>query len=297
MTGKSELTDIMTVASKEFLDDLKSKRLLLIGIFYIGIGLLMSGGVWFLYTKGWLPPTILATSTPADLVLGVMNLASILLMILAIMLPSDSVSQEKSSRTIYQLLSKPVRRRSVIIGKYLGCLAVISSLFIISAILSYVLTTVITGVLPGAGHVALIALALLVMLLLFAVYVAMGILVSTITRNPLVSIVISLLVWVGFLAMDIAAFALGIFSIVGSGVMTAASTTGTVVDPFSLYPWYVKLIMWIDPGSHNVMGQVLNGSSSALTSGLPLWANVVILLAYTGIVLVACIVIFERQDL
>ncbi|HEY3421637.1 MAG TPA: ABC transporter permease subunit, partial [Methanocellaceae archaeon] len=141
MAAKSEITDIMTVASKEFLDDIKSKRLLLIGIFYIGIGLLLSGGVWFMYTKGWLPPAVFTKATPADIVLSVMNLASILLMILAIILPSDSLSQEKSSRTIYQLLSKPVRRRSVIIGKYLGSLSVISSLFIISAVLSYVLTT------------------------------------------------------------------------------------------------------------------------------------------------------------
>ena len=250
-----------------------------------------------MYTKGWLPPTILATATPADLVLGVMNFASIVLMILAIMLPSDSVSQEKSSRTIYQLLSKPVRRRSVILGKYLGCLAVISSLFMISAILSYVLTTALTGVLPGAGHVALIVLALLAMLLLFAVYVAIGILVSTVTRNPLISIVASLLVWAGFLAIDVAAFLLGIFSIVNNAATVAITTAGSTVDPFSLYPWYVKLIMWIDPGSHNVMGQILNGNSSALTSGLPLWANVIILLAYTGIALAACIVIFERQDL
>ena len=295
MAVKSELTDIMTVASKEFLDDIRSKRLLLIGIFYIGIGLLLSGGIWFMYTKGWLPPTIFATSTPADIVLSVMNMASILLMILAIILPSDSISQEKSSRTIYQLLSKPVRRRSVIIGKYLGCLAVISSLFIASAILSYVLTTVLTGVLPGIGHVAAIVLSLLAMLLLFAVYVAIGILVSTVTRNPLVSIVVSLLVWVGFLAIDIAAFILGIFSLMGNAVTSAV--TGGVVDPYSLYPWYVKIVMWIDPGSHNVMGQVLNGSSSGLTSGLPLWANVVILLAYTCIALAASIVIFERQDL
>ena len=296
MPGKSELTDIMTVASKEFLDDLRSKRLLLIGIFYIGIGILLSGGVWFVYTKGW-TPMLFITSTPADMVLSVMSLASILLVILAIILPSDSISQEKNSRTIYQLLSKPVRRRSVIIGKYLGSLSVISFLFIISAILSYVLTTVLTGVLPGAGRVAVIVLALIAMLLLFAVYVAIGILVSTVTRNPLVSIVISLLVWVGFLAIDIAAFILGIFSIMGNAVTTAVAASGGVVDPYSLYPWYVKIVMWIDPGSHNVMGQVLSGSSSGLTSGLPLWANVIILLAYTGIALAASIVIFERQDL
>lgn len=296
MPGKSGLTDVMTVASKEFLDDIRSKRLLLIGIFYIGIGLLMSGGVWFVYVKGWVP-MLFATATPADVVLSLMSLASILLVILAIILPSDSVSQEKSSRTIYQLLSKPVGRNSVIIGKYLGCLSVISFLFIISAILSYVLTTILTGVLPGAGHVAMIALALLSMLLLFAVYVAIGILVSTVTRNPLVSIVVSLLVWVGFLAIDIAAFILGIFSIMGNIPATAATTSSSVVDPFSLYPWYVKIFMWIDPGSHNVMGQILSDSSSGLTSGLPLWANVAILLAYTGIALAASIVIFERQDL
>lgn len=296
MPGKSELTDIMTVASKEFLDDLRSKRLLLIGIFYVGIGLLLSGGVWFVYAKGWLP-TVFIMATPADIVLNVMSVASIILVILAIILPSDSVSQEKSSRTIYQLLSKPVKRHSVIIGKYLGSLSVISFLFIISAILSYVLTTVLTGVLPGAGRVAIIALALLAMLLLFAVYVAIGILVSTVTRNPLISIVVSLLVWVGFLAIDIAGFILGIFSIMGSIATTAANTSGSVVDAYSLYPWYVKIVMWIDPGSHNVMGQILNGSSSGLVSGLPLWANVVILLAYTGIALAASIVIFERQDL
>lgn len=296
MTEKSELTDILTVASKEFLDDIRSKRLLLIGIFYVGIGLLLSGGVWLVYSKGW-ASTLFVATTPADIVLNVMSIASIILVILAIILPSDSVSQEKSSRTIYQLLSKPVRRRSVIIGKYLGCLSVISFLYILSAILAYLLTTALTGVLPGIGHLAVIAIALLAMLLLFAVYVAIGILVSTVTRNPLVSIVVSLLVWVGFLAIDIAAFILGVFSLMGSAVTSTMTTAGSAVDPYSLYPWYVKIIMWIDPGSHNVMTSILNGNASSLTSGLPLWANVLFLLVYTGIALVASIVIFERQDL
>jgi ABC-type transport system involved in multi-copper enzyme maturation permease subunit len=294
MQTKNDLTDIMTVASKEFLDDIRSKRLLLIGIFYIGIGLLLSGGVWFVYAKGMVP-MLFITTTPADVVLGIMSLASIILVILAIILPSDSISQEKSSRTIYQLLSKPVRRRSVILGKYLGCLAVVSSLFIVSAIFSYLLTTLLTGILPGVGRMAAIVLALLAMLLLFAVYVAIGILVSTVTKNPFVSIIVSLLVWVGFLAIDIAGFILAIFSMIGNAATTMIGGAG--VDAFSLYPWYVKIVMWIDPGSHNVMGQVLNGSTSGLTSGLPLWANVLILLAYTGIILAASVMIFEKQDL
>ncbi len=294
MQTKNDLTDIMTVASKEFLDDIRSKRLLLIGIFYIGIGLLLSGGVWFVYAKGMVP-LLFITTTPADVVLGIMSLASIILVILAIILPSDSISQEKSSRTIYQLLSKPVRRRSVILGKYLGCMAVVSSLFIVSAIFSYLLTTLLTGILPGVGRMAVIVLALLAMLLLFAVYVAIGILVSTITKNPFVSIIVSLLVWVGFLAIDIAGFILAIFSMIGNATTTVIG--GSAVDAFSQYPWYAKIVMWIDPGSHNVMGQVLNGSTSGLTSGLPLWANVLILLAYTGIILAASVMIFEKQDL
>ncbi len=294
MQTKNDLTDIMTVASKEFLDDIRSKRLLLIGIFYVGIGLLLSGGVWFVYAKGMIP-MLFITTTPADVVLGIMSLSSIILVILAIILPSDSISQEKNSRTIYQLLSKPVRRRSVILGKYLGCLAVVSSLFIVSAIFSYLLTTLLTGILPGAGRMAAIVLALLAMLLLFAVYVAIGILVSTVTRNPLVSIVVSLLVWVGFLAIDIAGFILAIFSMIGNAATTMIGASG--VDAFSQYPWYVKIVMWIDPGSHNVMGQVLSGSTSGLTSGLPLWANIMILLAYTVIVLAASVMIFEKQDL
>ncbi|MCD1293990.1 ABC transporter permease [Methanocella sp. CWC-04] len=283
-----EISNIIAIASKEFSDNLMSKRFLLIGIFYIGMAILFTGVVTLAFYVFSDEPALRAAFKP-DIVLVYMNMLNFVLALLAIIVSCDSISMERKDRTIYQLLSKPVERSSVVIGKYLGCLSIIAVLFVSSALLAYILTSVLTGIYPSADRLPNVFFAIISMVILFSVYIAAGILISTVTRNPLISIIASLLAWIGFVFS----------SMIGNliGYTAVMNTISLFDDPFEYYPIYAKIMVWLDPLSHGIVEQLLDSDLVQVASGLPLWANIVILIGYTCALLLVSIAVIKYQDL
>ena len=288
MGGSSELTSIKTITLKEISDDLRSRRFLLAGVFYLVVSLIMAIVIWYAYGNA---TTIFRGNSPTDSVFILMGIFNFLLVILAIMISSDSISLEKRERTIYQTLSKPVERSSIILGKFLGSMITISVLFFFSSAVAYALTAISTGVYPGFGHIIGASLASLSMIMVLAVYVALGMLISVIVKNPIVAIVSSIIIWLAFSAI----------SFIGSvlGIISSISTTGSNIttDPFKQYPIYAKLMIWISPSSHSIMSQFIGINPPSTVSGFPMWANVIFLLVYALILLSIAVVIFKKQDL
>lgn len=291
MDTQTEMNNVWTIASKEFRDNVKSKRFILIGILYMGMALLLMGItiLSYHYYSSIAPAGVDMGFKPSQ-VLSMINMLTFILALLAVIVTADTISIEKKDRTIYQLLSKPVNRSSVVMGKFLGCLGIVSFLFVVSALVAYALTALMTGVYPAAGDIMAVLEAIVSMVILFAVYVAIGILISTITKNPLISIIGAIIVWVGLLFSSIMGKA------IGSLTMTDASSL-LATDPFTSYPIYAKALIWIDPSSHGIIDQLLSGGASQVVSGLPIWANVIVLLAYTVVLLLVSIELFNRQDL
>lgn len=283
ISGK-EIQNIQTIAVKEFRDNLKSKRFIILGVFYFGFALLLTFAVVMMARNA-----SSLSDFKADMVLSIMNNLNIVLALLAIIVSSDTISVERKDRTILQLLSKPVDRSSVILGKFLGCLGVVAALFLSSAIFAYLATAVLTGKYPSAGDLIIVAEGLISMVLMLSVYVAIGVLISTVTKNPFISIIGSLMAWIGLWFSSI----LG--NIVGYNV--ASGGAPIFMGGFDDYPIYAKVMVWIDPLSHGILEQLLNPAAEQMASGLPLWGNVVFLIAYAVVLLIVAILLFEYQDM
>lgn len=268
------------VAVKEFSDNVRSKRFVLIGIFYLAIALMCTAITTYLYSLTKNDP-LPGMFTPAG-VFSFMGIFNSILALLSLVVAADSISIEKKDRTIYQLLAKPVERGSVLLGKFIGCTGVVALLFSASAALAYVLTIALTGVYPSSGEVVNVIEGIAAMVLLLAVYVAIALLVSTITKNTLISIIGAIMAWAGLMFLNMVGGIIGMVSMSD--------------QPLGQYPLYANVLKWLDPMSHNVMDMILAGQAQD-ASGLPLWANVLILVAYAGILLLASIEIFKRQDL
>lgn len=289
MITQREINNAWTIATKEFRDNVLSKRFLIIGIFYVGVAFLLMGitVLGFMYNRD---AYILGGFKPSA-VLSTMNMLNFILALLAVIVSSDAISIERKDRTIYQLLSKPVDRSTVVLGKFIGSLSIVSVLFVASAIFAYALTAVLTGIYPSPSDIPAVLAAILSMLILLAVYVAIGMFVSTITRNPLISILGSIMAWMGLLFCGIIGNMLG-------SISASAGQIFLLGDPFPQYPIYAKVLVWIDPLSHGILDQLLSGDmANAVASGLPLWANIVVLVAYTVLMLAASIEVFKRLDL
>jgi ABC-2 type transport system permease protein len=286
MDTQKELNNILTIASREFKDYVKSKRFILVGILYAVMALAIIGItlVSYDYSKSM----GMAGDFKPSQVLSMMDILNIILVLLAIIITADTISAERKERTIYQLLSKPVERSTVVLGKFLGCLSVVSLFFILSSAIAYAITVVFTGVYPSVGDLAGALEAIVFMVILFAVYVAMGILISTITRSPIISILGGIIVWIALFFSNALGNMIGSISAMNGGMIIFG-------DPFNEYPIFAKVMVWIDPISHDIVSTILSGGVDKV--GMPLWANTLFLMAYAAIMLLTAIELFKRQDL
>lgn len=287
MSTQSELNNIGVIAVKEFKDYVKSRRFILLGILYTLMALAILGiTIMSLNYERSLGPV---TDFMPSQVLSMMDILNIILVLLAVIITADTISTEKKDRTIYQLLSKPVERSTVLLGKFFGCLGVVSVFYVAGSVISYVLTAIAAGVAPSGTDALNALLAIVFMILMFAVYVALGILISTLTKNPLVSILVGVIAWIALFFSNTIGKMVGSLSVMNQGGMVL------VGDTFSQYPLIAKIMVWIDPISHDIIRPLLSGSTT--TVGMPFWANALVLVIYAVVLLVAADLVFERQDI
>jgi ABC-2 type transport system permease protein len=277
--AQRELRNIRTIAVKEFRDNIGSKRFIFIGFFYLMFAVVLS-----------LVTGYVSNNTRPYTVLIQMESLNLIVALLSVIIAADALSLEKKDRTVYQLLSKPVERSSVIAGKFLGCLGVVATLFTASAILAYLLTAAFSSTAPMPGDIVPVVEAIVAENLMLAVYIAIGILVSTVTKNPFISIISAFLAWVVLFLISTVGTIVGLFAARENIIQFRG-------DWFDLYPLYAKVMIWIDPMSHGMVAKILSGDGSAVVAGLPVWANAVFLLAYAGLLLALAIVLFKYQDI
>ncbi len=120
----------------------------------------------------------------------------IVLSFIALLLASDGVNGEKQTGTLRLILSNPVPRARVLISKYLSTMILLSIPLLIGAILGLLVITA-SGRVPLAGQDwAKIGSIALISLLYLSVFVVLGLMLSTILKDPQASLVVSLLLWV-----------------------------------------------------------------------------------------------------
>ncbi len=286
MDTQRELNNVFTIAAREFKDNIKSKRFILIGVLYAVMALAIIG-ITMLMFNDYKSMGMGALFKPGS-VLTLMDILNIILVLLAVIITADTISAERKDRTIYQLLSKPVERGTVILGKFVGCLGVVSFFFAVSSLLAYALVVILTGVYPSVADIMSALAAVAFMILLFSVYVALGILISTVTKNPLLSILGGIIAWIGFFFSNTIGSMMGSMSLSGTSMIISG-------DPFTQYPVYARALVIIDPISHDLVKYILNGGTAP--DGMPAWANALFLLAYTCILLLISTWLFKRQDI
>ena len=108
--------NIKTIAKKEFMDNLRSKWIMVLTIIFILLTLVMS----FVQGGGGL-------SSMEVTVVGIMAIASMLVPIIAIMLGYNTITGEAESGSLLVVLSNPITRLEVLLGKFVGLGSVLST--------------------------------------------------------------------------------------------------------------------------------------------------------------------------
>jgi ABC-2 type transport system permease protein len=129
----------------------------------------------------------------------IFNLAAILLMMLTPIFTMRLIAEERRNQTLALLLSSPISVRQIILGKFFGLTAFLSTFII--AITLMVCTL-------GAGtqlDYGLLGSNMIGLLLLVSNYVALGLYISTLTRQPVIAAIGVLAMLVGLWLIDLTA--------------------------------------------------------------------------------------------
>ncbi len=201
-----------------------------------------------------------------------LGLASITLfcVLIAVLVGGRLVYKEVEKRTIYIMLSKPVRRWEFILGKYFGLMAVLLvSMLIMTG--GFYITLFLTGI-PASAY---LLWSLLMTLFELAILTAVAILFSSFV-TPITSAVFTFAVYfVGHLTRDLR--------------LLAAMSPSPVVKAVSQFLYYVLPNL----SNFNIRGEVVH---NVLLHPQALALSALYAVVYTATLLLVSVAIFSRKD-
>jgi ABC-2 type transport system permease protein len=118
--------------------------------------------------------------------------------LIGLILGFDMINRERNEGTLSKLLAQPIYRDTVVNGKFLAGVTVISIMMIAIVLLITGLGLVIVGVKPGGEEVGRIALYLLLSILYISFWLGVAILFSIVCRNVATSALAALAAWLFF---------------------------------------------------------------------------------------------------
>jgi ABC-type transport system involved in multi-copper enzyme maturation permease subunit len=125
----------------------------------------------------------------------VLNFSSFLPSIISIAMTYNAISGERGKKSLILLLSKPIDRSSVYIGKFLSSFMAISIVYFLVMIVGYGISAGLYGKAVSAGDVGRAFGGIAIVLFGIATWIALTLFFSTILRNPTTNIVIMVILW------------------------------------------------------------------------------------------------------
>ena len=288
-----EMYGFAAVVQRELSATLKTRRFIVLGVIFI-----LFAVVGAYYGNLDLGRSMSPASGSPDPKLHTVNYcisvvysySDIFLSILGLGLSFDAITNERTLRTLVQVLVRPVRRSTLLLGKFSAYVMAAGGLFVITTLVLFGALSIFTNRYPSINDFELLLLSMVVLMLYLASFVSLGILISSLTRTNLDSMLGAVFIWVLLLAFAYAGVITGV-----SAVPTNLSATTDL--PYSQFPIYSKVFLWLNPGSHNVAVQSLAGDFSKMTAGLSYVDNIIFLIAIVIVTVLAAYYVFNRADI
>lgn len=125
----------------------------------------------------------------------------VILSLFAILYSFSAISGERERGTLKMILSNSVSRVSILVGKFVGNLIVLTVSLVIPVLLSLLLVEVLFNTALTGEEWLRVAMILLGGVLYLSLFYAIGLLISALTKRSVVSFTLCLLVWVSLVAI------------------------------------------------------------------------------------------------
>ena len=268
------------IAGKEIRDGLRNRWI-------FGATLVMAALAFALALLGSAPTGTLGVKPLAVTVVSLASLTIFLMPLIALLLSYDSVVGEVERGTMLLLLTYPVSRWQILVGKMLGHWGILA----IATVLGYGGAGAVVGLGQGSDPESWAAFGLLMItsVMLGAVFVSLATLASLLVRERGAAAGVAVVLWLGFVVV----FDLGLL-----GMLVGLQG---MVDP--------RLFFWLlltNPADVYRLANLTGLENVRMFSGMsglaadmrfPLWVLLGVLAAWTAAPLAASLAIFRRREL
>ncbi len=263
------MTAVLTIALKEIKDNFRNRWFLFIGIMLTCLSLLIT----------FAGSAVSGELRVADLPLLMASLSSMcvyILPLIAILLSYDSFIGEEESGTLLLLLSYPVTRLQIILGKLLGHLWVLSCTISLAFLLTAFLVLLSTSF-PLISVAVAFTHLILSSILLTLCFVLLGYIVSLLVVEKAKAIAVLLFMWVLIvLVYDLVLLALMVADL--QGISNSVFQVLIIINPSDLFRAIISGVV-NEQVSSSKMFSITQLPTAILYSGLLLWLAVLLLMS------------------
>ena len=310
----SPFTGLGPVFLKEFADHLSSARMMVLLLFVIVFGAFpvasslqqlrtVTESDSFLFLR-------IFTSAPETLPISFVFALNFIIPLMAIGLGFDAVNSEFNQRTLSRVLSQPIYRDALLLGKFLGGLATLAVVLTALWLIVFGAGLLLLGVPPRGVEVARGACFLVAAIAYGGVWLAAALLFSVVFRSTATSALCSLGLWLFFLLlwpMIAQAITLGLApsQIRSADEYLAIEQLGMVLARFSPGVLFSEAVVGLLNPETRTFGSMLPAQMRGAIPGAPLpldqslmliWPQMTGLIAGMIVVFATAYVIFQREE-
>jgi Cu-processing system permease protein len=276
------MTRTLTIAGKEIREGLRNRWI-------VAVTLLLGALALTLSFLGSAPTGSVGASRLDVMVVSLSSLTIFLIPLIALLLSHDAIVGEAERGTLLLLLSYPVRRGEIILGKFLGHIVILA----IATLVGYGTAGVALALLSGEsflGEIRAFAGMLGASIMLGAAFLALGYLISAIARERGAAAGIAVGTWLLFVL---------IYDMALLGVLVVDQ--GRYIDPpvlnalLLLNPADVYRLLSLSASEEVRMFSGMAGLADSATLGR--WALVAALAAWIVVPLVIASALFTRREI
>ena len=276
---------IYTIAKKEFMDNIRNKWIIVLTIIFIILTIASS------YLAGGQAGGEEIFGGMEETVVALMSIYTLLIPLIAILLGFSTIAGEAEAGALSVVLSYPIRRGEVLLGKFLGLGSVLAVTPLIGFGLSGVVIAATVGAEEGLAFMAFIALAIILGLM----YLSLVIFISALCRSRMRAIAGGVILF--FWAMIYGMVVMAIYYATGGDFMKLMAGEATYPD------WLFSSIVF-SPGDLNQMAVMRAfGLKQAMGISLeaPDWMSMnfllVVQLVWIIVPLILAYFFFKRRDI
>ncbi len=310
----SPFTGLGPVFMKEFADHLSSARMMVLMLFVIAFGAFPVASSLQQLRTITEPDSYLFlrifTSAPEIMPISFVFALNFIIPIMAIGLGFDAVNSEFNQRTLSRVLSQPIYRDALLLGKFLGGLATLAVVLTALWLIVFGAGLLLLGLPPRGVEVARGFCFLLAAIAYGGVWLAASLLFSVIFRSTATSALSALGLWLFFFLlwpMIAGAITLGFAptQIRSAEEYLAVEQLGLVLSRFSPGILFSEAVVGLLNPETRTFGSMLPAQMRGVIPGAPLpldqsllliWPQMTGLIAGMIVVFAAAYVIFQREE-